>query len=60
LLPEVSSLVTPAQIKEIHPYLNVEDLQGEVYCPDDAVADPNALNDALIAVAKKNGVRFRE
>lgn len=53
-------LVTPAQIKEIHPYLNVDDLQGGVYVPDDAVADPNALSSALIAVAKKNGVVYRE
>lgn len=53
-------LVTPAQIREIHPYLNVDDLQGGVYVPDDAVADPNALSDALIDIAKKNGVSYRE
>lgn len=53
-------LVTPAEIKSIHPYLNVDDLQGGVYVPDDAVADPNALSDALIKIAKKNGVSYRE
>lgn len=53
-------LVSPAQIKEIHPYLNVDDVRGGVYVPDDAVADPNALSDALIDVAKKNGVKYRE
>lgn len=53
-------LVTPAQIKEIHPYLFVDDLQGGVYVPGDAVADPTALSDALIDVAVKNGVRYQE
>lgn len=53
-------LVTPAQIKEIHPYLNTDDLRGGVYVPDDAVADPNALSDALIDVVKKSGVKYRE
>lgn len=53
-------LVSSAQIKEIHPYLNVDDLKGGVFVPDDAVADPNSLSDALIDVAKKNGVKYRE
>lgn len=53
-------LLTPKQIKEIHPYLNVDDLKGGVYVPEDSVADPNALSNALIDVAKKNGVKYRE
>lgn len=53
-------MVTPAQIKEIHPYLNVEDIKGGVFVPEDAVADPNALSDALMNVAEKNGVKYRE
>lgn len=53
-------LLTPKQIKEVHPYMNVDDLKGGVYVLDDSVADPNALSDALIDVAKKNGVKYRE
>lgn len=53
-------LVSPAQIKEIHPYLNVDDLRGGVFVPEDSVAEPNALSEALIDVAKKNGVKYRE
>lgn len=53
-------LVSPSEIKAIHPYLNVEDLQGGVYVPDDSVADSNALINALIDIVKKNGVKYRE
>lgn len=53
-------LVSPSEIKEIHPYLNVDDLRGGVYVPEDAVADPAALSDALIDVVKKSGVNYRE
>lgn len=53
-------LVTPERIKEIHPYLNVDDLRGGVFVPEDSMADPNAISNALIDVAKKNGVKYRE
>ncbi|CRL07301.1 CLUMA_CG020280, isoform A [Clunio marinus] len=52
--------VTPEQIKEIHPYLNVDDLRGGIYVPEDSVADPTALSNALIDIAKKSGVKYRE
>lgn len=44
-------LVTPAQIKDIHPYINIEDIKGGVFVPEDSVADPNAISDALIDVS---------
>lgn len=52
--------ITPKQIQEIHPYIFIDDLIGGVYVPDDAYADPSKVCDALIDIAKKNGVQYRD
>ena len=60
-LPSLNcQLLTPSQIKDRHPYLNVDDLEGGIWIPDDCVADPAAICNALIDLAKKNGVNYRE
>ncbi len=53
-------LLSPNEIKRMHPYLNVDDIQGGVFISEDAVVDPSAICSALIDLAKKNGVNYRE
>ncbi|KAG7209750.1 hypothetical protein KM043_011374 [Ampulex compressa] len=48
------------QLKELHPYLNVEDLEGAVWVPEDAVADPNEICKVLAKLAKLGGARYIE
>ena len=35
-----SRIVSPAEIKEIHPYLNTDIILGGIYVPDDGSVDP--------------------
>lgn len=53
-------VLTPKEIKALHPYLNVDDLRGGIWIEDDSVADPGAVCTALIDLAKKNGISYRE
>lgn len=50
----------PSEIKKMHPLLNVEDLAGGVFVREDAVCEPSAVCRALIDVARKNGVQYKE
>lgn len=52
--------VTPKEIQQLHPYLFIDDLIGGVFVPDDSYADSTKVCEALIDVAKKNGVQYRE
>ncbi|XP_055609553.1 pyruvate dehydrogenase phosphatase regulatory subunit, mitochondrial-like isoform X2 [Uranotaenia lowii] len=46
--------------KKLHPLLNVDDIQGAVYVPDDCVADPALVLQVLVKLAKKQGVKYFE
>lgn len=52
--------LTPREIQELHPYVFVDDLHGGVYVKDDCYADSGKICDALVDIAKKNGVQYRE
>lgn len=53
-------LLSPTDIRKYHSYLNVEDIVGAVYVPEDAVADPQAICDVLAQLAQKQGVKYFE
>lgn len=53
-------LLNPSEIKDMNPLLNVDDLVGGVFIKEDAICEPNAVCRALIDVAKKNGVQYKE
>ena len=44
----------------MHPFLHVDDLEGAVWVPEDAVADPVAICTVLATVAKQGGVHYVE
>lgn len=52
--------ITPREIQELHPYVFVDDLLGGVYVKEDSYADSGKICDALIDIAKKSGVQYRE
>ncbi|KAL2740406.1 hypothetical protein V1478_000547 [Vespula squamosa] len=47
-------------LKQLHPYLHVNDLEGAIWVPEDAVADPNAICEILAKLAKQGGARYIE
>ncbi|XP_015510109.2 pyruvate dehydrogenase phosphatase regulatory subunit, mitochondrial-like isoform X1 [Neodiprion pinetum] len=53
-------LLGKEELKKLHPYLHVDDLEGAVWVPEDAVADSSAICHALAKLAKQGGVRYKE
>ncbi|KAK7789876.1 hypothetical protein R5R35_008830 [Gryllus longicercus] len=54
------SLVTPEEIKELCPLLEVSDLYGGLWIPGDGVGDPFQICLSLISSAKERGVSVIE
>lgn len=44
----------------MHPLLYVDDIEGAIYVPEDVIADPVAICEALTKLAKKGGARYIE
>lgn len=44
----------------MHPYLYTDDLEGGVYVPEDAVADPKAICEVLAFLAENGGAKYVE
>ncbi|KAJ3639735.1 hypothetical protein Zmor_003076 [Zophobas morio] len=53
-------LVSPNELKDLHPYLKVDDLKGAVWVPEDAVANPRAICDVLAILAQQGGAKYFE
>ena len=51
--------VTPREMAELHPLMNVEGLLGGLYWPDDGDVDPNGITQAFASGAKKMGVEIK-
>jgi sarcosine oxidase, subunit beta len=52
--------LTPAQVAELVPQLEVEDLVGATYCPTDGRAVPDAVVQGYAAAAIAKGLRLRQ
>lgn len=50
--------VTPAEIAQLHPLMNVDGLQGGLYWPDDGDVDPSSITLAMSIGAKKFGAEI--
>ncbi|XP_058445878.1 pyruvate dehydrogenase phosphatase regulatory subunit, mitochondrial-like isoform X1 [Malaya genurostris] len=46
--------------KQLHPLLNVDDIQGAVHVPDDCIANPALVLQVLANLAKQKGVKYYE
>lgn len=51
-------ILSPAEIKEKVPFVNIEDLAGGTFCQKDGFADPNEVTQAFASAARSNGVEF--
>ena len=52
-------LVTPAEIRSRHPLVNVSDLEGGAWDPDEGYVDPYSVTMGLAAGARRLGARIR-
>jgi sarcosine oxidase subunit beta len=52
--------LSPDEIKYRWPYLNVEDLRGGTFCPEDGYADPYMAAMGFAKAARRLGVRIEE
>jgi sarcosine oxidase subunit beta len=52
--------LTPNEIKRRWPHLNVEDIRGGTFCPEDGYADPYAAAMGFANAARRLGVRIEE
>ncbi|MEM7438466.1 MAG: FAD-dependent oxidoreductase [Pseudomonadota bacterium] len=50
-------LVGPEQIRALHPFYNLEGVQGALHTPDDGHVDPSNVTMALAAGARSKGVQ---
>nr|XP_034191464.1 pyruvate dehydrogenase phosphatase regulatory subunit, mitochondrial-like [Osmia lignaria] len=48
------------QLKQLHPYLHIQDIEGAVWVPEDAVANPSAICEALAKLARIGGAKYIE
>jgi sarcosine oxidase subunit beta len=53
-------VLTPEEIKARWPYLNVSDLRGGTFCPEDGYADPYMAAMGFASAARRLGVRIEE
>ncbi|CAK9108191.1 unnamed protein product [Durusdinium trenchii] len=50
-----SHVLSPAEVKEVHPLLRVDDIYGGVYSPGDGTIDPTSICNAYAKAARKFG-----
>uniref|UniRef100_A0A832MIM2 FAD-binding oxidoreductase n=1 Tax=Eiseniibacteriota bacterium TaxID=2212470 RepID=A0A832MIM2_UNCEI len=50
--------LSPAEVLELVPGLNVEDVLGGTFCPKDGLANPHEITQAYVAQARRLGARF--
>ncbi|XP_017884965.1 pyruvate dehydrogenase phosphatase regulatory subunit, mitochondrial-like [Ceratina calcarata] len=48
------------QLKKLYPYMHTEDLEGAIWVPEDAIANPSAVCDVLAKLAKTGGAKYIE
>ncbi len=51
-------IVTPSEIKELHPFVDIDKLIGGIYEPNDGNVDPNQATQAFAAGARSLGARI--
>ncbi|WP_350335544.1 FAD-dependent oxidoreductase [Coralliovum pocilloporae] len=51
-------LVGPERIRELHPFYNLDGVQGALHTPDDGHVDPSGVTQAMAIGARKLGARI--
>ncbi|CAE8692195.1 unnamed protein product [Polarella glacialis] len=55
-----SQVLSPAEVKEVHPLLRVDDVYGGIYSPGDGTIDPTGITNAYAKAARKLGAGIYE
>lgn len=55
-----SQVLSPAEVKQVHPLLRVDDVYGGVYSPGDGTIDPTSITNAYAKAARKLGAGIYE
>ncbi|XP_030059481.1 pyruvate dehydrogenase phosphatase regulatory subunit, mitochondrial [Microcaecilia unicolor] len=53
-------IITPKQVAELHPLINIHDLVGAMHVPEDAIVSSADVSLALANAASRNGVQIHE
>ena len=53
-------IITPAEAKELFPYIDADGLEGAAFIPSDGHVDPASLCQAIAAGARNRGVQIRQ
>ncbi|XP_025055535.1 pyruvate dehydrogenase phosphatase regulatory subunit, mitochondrial isoform X2 [Alligator sinensis] len=53
-------IITPKQVAQLHPLINIHDLVGALYMPEDAVVSSADVSLALANAASRNGVQIHD
>ncbi|NXX79541.1 PDPR phosphatase, partial [Urocolius indicus] len=53
-------IITPKQVAQLHPLINIHDLVGAMYVPEDALVSSANVSLALATAASQNGVQIHE
>ena len=53
-------IITPAEAKELFPYIDADGLEGAAFIPSDGHVDPASLCQAIAAGARKHGAQIRQ
>ena len=53
-------VISPSEVRELHPFLNVDDLVGAVFLPKDGQTNPVDVTQALAKGAKMSGAKVFE
>lgn len=53
-----TELISPSEIKFLHPFINVENIEAGLYTPFDGDVDPTQLTNCLAKEAKHNGTEI--
>ncbi|NRB20279.1 MAG: FAD-dependent oxidoreductase [Rhodobacteraceae bacterium] len=53
-------IITPAEAKDLFPYINASGLEGAAFIPSDGHVDPAGLCQAIAAGARKYGAQIRQ
>uniref|UniRef100_A0A8D0GQS0 Pyruvate dehydrogenase phosphatase regulatory subunit, mitochondrial n=1 Tax=Sphenodon punctatus TaxID=8508 RepID=A0A8D0GQS0_SPHPU len=53
-------IITPKQVAQLHPMINIHDLVGAMHMPEDAVVSSADVSLALANAASRNGVQIHE
>ena len=54
------NMISPAEAKELFPYINIDGLEGAAFIPTDGYVDPASLTQSIAAGARLQGAKIKQ